>query len=206
MVFNSPNQAQVMALAGLFQCCALVDQLAKTGSIPDEQLEACLESLFIDSLNPYDVLGSSTALSGGIQTMQNMLTIENTAPQANTVRYAVGAVKLAGKLRGSSAMLHDIGERLEKTQRMRAHFTITHENIITNLAEIYVDTIGSFPYRIQVNGFQANLEQKVVAAKIRCLLFAAIRFAILWHRNGGRKRHLVFNRKLMLRLLKELPA
>lgn len=205
-MFSGPTQGQVIALAGLFQSCAAVDELARHGSVPNDVLETCLESLFIDSINPYDVFGGSTGLALGIETMQRLLTIEKASPQANILRYVIGVIQLAGRLLRHKRMLHEIATRLQNTQRMREHFPITHENIINNLAQLYQDTLSTFPYRIQVNGYAANLERKPVAARVRCLLFAAVRCAILWHRNGGRKRHLIFNRKQVLKLTKQLPA
>lgn len=205
-MLSKPSQGQVMALAGLFQCCALVDELARSGNVPGDQLEVCLESLFINSLNPADVFGSGSAVSHGIATLQRLITIDSGTPQAAVIRYAIGAIQLAGKLQRNSKMLRQIGSRLEETQRMREHFPLIHENIINNLAQLYQDTISTLSHRIQVNGFAANLQQPAVAARIRCLLFAAIRCAILWRRNGGSKRHLLFNRKQILNLLKQLPA
>lgn len=206
MLFSRPTREQAIALAGIFQCCGLVDELAKSGTADNEALETCLESLFIESSNACDVFPVGRTLAKGVETMQQLFVAEKRAANANILRYGVGVLQLAHKLRRSSAVLQQIGEQLQQTQRMHEHFSVSHENVITNLAQIYQDNISTFSYRIQVNGYAANLEQKLVAAKIRCLLFAGVRCAILWHRNGGRRHHLILYRRQVLSLLKQLSA
>jgi high frequency lysogenization protein len=56
--------------------------------------------------------------------------------------------------------------------------------------------------RIQVKGNAIYLQQPNVAERIRCLLFSAIRSAVLWRQLGGRKYHLLFYRKALIKTLK----
>jgi len=66
---------------------------------------------------------------------------------------------------------------------------------ISYLAALYQDTISQLPFRIHVTGKVEYLRDTLVANKIRALLLAGIRSAVLWHQLGGRRWHLFFYRK-----------
>ncbi len=60
--------------------------------------------------------------------------------------------------------------------------------------------------RIQVSGTPAQPQQPHVQHKVRALLLAAVRGAVLWRRVGGKRRHLLFGRKQMIEQAKILLA
>jgi high frequency lysogenization protein len=55
--------------------------------------------------------------------------------------------------------------------------------------------------RIQVSGNPAYLQQSGIAQRVRCLLFAGIRSAFLWHQVGGKRSHLLLRRDSLLAVL-----
>ncbi|WP_461480827.1 high frequency lysogenization protein HflD [Porticoccus sp.] len=208
MIFSEPSREQVIALAGIFQACQLVETLAKTGSVPSDRFSVCIESLF--QQNPPSteaVFGSLSNLQLGIESMQELITLRSQTQKSDTLRYVVGVIYLANKLRRNKSMLNLIGERLQQAAKQAEHFgSSSHANVIANLAQIYQDSISTFRYRIQVNGYAGYLQQDNIAQRIRCLLFAGIRAAILWHQLGGRRRHLLFNRQRLLQQLRDLQT
>lgn len=206
MLFSKPDRNQVIALAGVFQACQLVETLAKTGSVPSDRFGVCIESLFQQNPeNTEAVFGNLSNLQLGIESMQELITLQSRNQQPDTLRYVVGVVYLANKLRNKKAMLNVIGERLQQAGRQAEHFgASTHNNVIANLAQVYQDTISTFRYRIQVNGYAGYLQQEAIAQRVRCLLFAGIRAAVLWHQLGGHRRHLIFNRQQLLQQLRLL--
>jgi high frequency lysogenization protein len=204
-MFSKPTRDQIVALAGLFQSCQLVETLSKNGSVPADRFNVCIESLFQkDPETTEKVFGSLDNLQLGIESMQELITLNSQAKRSDTLRYVVGVIHLAKKLRQNKTMLNLIGERLDQASRQAEHFSTTHTNVIANLAQIYQDSISTFRYRIQVNGYASYLQQENIAQRIRCLLFSGIRSAILWHQLGGRRRHLILNRKDILAQLREL--
>ena len=50
-------------------------------------------------------------------------------------------------------------------------------------------------------GSAVYLQQSAVAARIRCMLFSAIRNAFLWRQLGGKRRHLLLQRKAFLEVI-----
>ncbi|PCJ90896.1 MAG: lysogenization regulator HflD [Porticoccaceae bacterium] len=206
-MFSKPTRDQIIALAGMFQSCQLVETLSKNGSVPADRFNVCIESLFQkDPETTEKVFGSLDNLQLGIESMQELITLNSQAKGSDTLRYVVGVIYLAKKLRQNKTMLNLIGERLDQASRQAEHFSMTHTNVIANLAQIYQDSLSTFRYRIQVNGYASYLQQENIAQRIRCLLFSGIRSAILWHQLGGRRRHLILNRKDILAQLRKLQS
>ncbi|WP_444939296.1 high frequency lysogenization protein HflD [Microbulbifer sp. JMSA002] len=198
---------QALALAGIFQSATLVERLAKTGTAPQAQLETGVYSLF--QLNPdrtEDVFAGAEKLLPGLQVSRQLLQSRQHPEYTDCLRYALSVLYLQRQLSKKGELLSIIGSRLEKAKIQAEHFAPTHENVFSNLASIYSDTLGTFRFRIQVLGDFNFLQQQRVANQIRSMLFAGIRSATLWRQLGGRRLHLLFQRKKLLRATDELIA
>ncbi|WP_299943680.1 high frequency lysogenization protein HflD [uncultured Microbulbifer sp.] len=198
---------QALALAGIFQAATLVERLAKTGTAPQVQLETGVFSLF--QLNPDHtdtVFGGAVNLLPGLQVSRQLLQSRQHPEYTDCLRYALSILYLQRQLSKKSALLSIIGNRLQKAKAQAEHFAPTHENVFSNLASIYSDTLGTFRFRIQVLGDFNYLQQQRIANQIRSMLFAGIRAATLWRQLGGRRLHLLFQRKKLLRSTNELIA
>ena len=156
-----------------------------------------------DSLR--DLYGSVDNLQSGINLMQAFLTdkIATDSKQREVINYVMSSTHLAGKLLSNSPMLDQIDKGIDNARQQAQHFSVTHENVCTNVASLYQETISKMRLRIQVLGSGVYLQQTAVAVRIRCMLFAAIRNAFLWRQLGGKRRHLLFYRKVLLKVLDE---
>ncbi len=195
----SKTEQQVLALAGMFQACGLVEKLAKTGICPQQPYRCSIESLFIQS--PEDTLavyGSVQQLQFGLELLGVLLQDHKNSQKNDCLKYALGVMHLQKKLSKKASMLNTIGERVSLAAEQAKHFESTHENVIGNIADIYSDTISTFRYRVQVSGDFNLLQQKRVANQIRALLLAAIRSATLWRQLGGSRLQLVLSRAKLL--------
>lgn len=185
-----------LALAGLFQATAMVDQVAKTGQVPSEAFRCSMESVL--DLNPTSTLdvygGNLSNLRLGLEVMRDLL---RPASQLHreALRYGLGVLHLQKKLAGRRDMLNVIGSRIEQANQQAQHFSSTHDNVIANLGTLYTETLSTFRFRIQVNGDYNYLQQQRIANQIRALLLSAVRSAILWRQVGGNRWQLLFNRK-----------
>ncbi|GAB2898288.1 high frequency lysogenization protein HflD [Microbulbifer echini] len=196
---------QALALAGIFQSATLVERLAKTGTAPQTQLETGVYSLF--QLNPdrtEDVFAGTENLLSGLQVSRQLLQSRQHPEYTDCLRYALSILYLQRQLSKKGELLSIIGNRLDKAKTQAEHFTPTHENVFSNLASIYSDTLGTFRFRIQVLGDFNYLQQQRIANQIRSMLFAGIRSATLWRQLGGRRLHLLFQRKKLLQATNEL--
>lgn len=185
-----------LALAGIFQATALVEQVAKTGHVPTDAYKTSIDSIL--DLNPANTLavygGSAANLRLGLEVMRELLQ-PNSQKYRETLRYGLGVLHLQKKLAGRKDMLNVIGSRIGQIKQQAEHFTTTHENVIGNMGNLYSETLSTFRFRIQVNGDYNYLQQQRIANQIRALLLAAIRSAMLWRQVGGNRWQLLLNRK-----------
>lgn len=195
---------QTIALAAIFQFATQVEQLAKTGHVAQEEFKVAVDSLF--SQNPENTLavyGKISHLESGLNALIDSLKRKPTRSN-DCVRYVMGILHLQRRLEKRGDMLNIIASRLDKSRQQVEHFSVTHDNVIAGLAEIYSDTISTFSFRIQVMGEYQHLQQPRVANQIRTLLFAGIRSAVLWRQLGGRRLKIILNRNKMLRIAEQL--
>ena len=186
---------QTIALAGIAQAVALVQQLATTGSADSNALEAGIASLFIsDEQGAAHVYGGLSGLKLGLEQLnEQMGGLKIANPEQ--ARYAASLVFLEGQLSKQPAMLKTIFAGIERAQAQSEHFGLLHENVLANLGDIYHSTISTLQPRIMVNGEQEFLSRPDIVNKIRACLLAGIRSAILWRRCGGTRWKFLFYRK-----------
>jgi len=205
MIYKKPTENQLLALFGIFQSCCLVEKLSKHGLISENSFKASMESLLHKNPeNTLAVFGSLNNLSLGVQSVKTLLTSDFDAESSEILRYVIGVMYLAKKLRNNKTASLMVKEGLEQSTGQVDYFSSTHANVVASIAQIYQDSFGVFFYRITVNGHIDYLKQDHIVRRIRCLLFSAIRSAMLFHQIGGRKRHLIFNKKYVLKKIKAL--
>jgi high frequency lysogenization protein len=101
---------------------------------------------------------------------------------------------LQKKLSRSPKMLTTLTQRLRQTQKQVDYFTLTHPTVITNLSDIYLNTISTFKFRIIILGSQRVLHARENMDKVRALLLAGVRAAVLWKQVGGSRIQILFSR------------
>jgi len=186
---------QTIALAGIAQAAALVQQLATTGTADSAALEASIGSLFInDEHGIANVFGGVSGIKLGIDQLNIQMTgFKIVNPEQ--ARYSASLVFLENQLSRQPDMLKTIFTGIERAQSQTEHFGLLHENVLANLGDIYHSTISTLQPRIMVNGEQEYLSRPDIVNKIRSCLLAGIRSAILWKRCGGTRWKFLFFRK-----------
>ncbi len=186
---------QTIALAGIAQAAALVQQLAATGTADPAAMEASIASVLkIDSDNVIDVYGGLEGIKLGLKQLNEQMTgYKITNPEQ--ARYSASLVFLENQLSGRKDLLKTIQIGITKAQSQSEYFGLLHENVLANLGEVYQSTISTLQPGIMVNGEQAYLSKPDVANKIRACLLAGIRSAILWKQCGGTRWKFLFFRK-----------
>jgi high frequency lysogenization protein len=195
---------QTIALAGVAQAAALVQQLATTGTADATAMEASIGSVLkIDTDTVLDVYGSLAGLHLGLVQLQQQMTNYKIA-NAEQARYSASLVFLENQLSKQPKSLKIITTGVEKAQIQAGHFGLLHENVIANLADIYSNTISKLQPRIMVNGDSHYLTNTHTADKIRACLLAGIRSVILWRQCGGTRWKFLFYRKKIQAELEKL--
>jgi high frequency lysogenization protein len=195
---------QTIALAGVAQAAALVQQLATRGTCDQEALNASIGSVLkIDSESVLDVYGGLNGLKLGLGQLKSQMTgyrVDN----PEQARYAATLVFLENQLSSRKDLLDAIRIGVEKAQAQSEHFGLLHENVLANLGEVYHRTVSTLQPRIMVNGEQTYLSRPDTVNKIRALLLAGIRSVILWKQCGGARWKFIFYRKKIQKELEDL--
>ena len=197
---ESNTQNRTIALAALFQCVSGVNQIANTGNVDADLYKTCLHSILKENpASAEDLYGSLANLKTGLKTMMYQLgsgqmTPDGKPKELETTRYALGLIHLENKLKNNNAIFEQLMNGIKATQEKLEHFAIDHENITASLAELYANTISNIGPKIMIQGDQSHLANPKNAAKIRALLLAGIRAALLWRQAGGSRWKLLFER------------
>ncbi len=186
---------QTIGLAGIAQATYLVHQLATTGKVDKDAMQASLNSLLIlDTENPVDIYGGLAGIKIGLEQLSSQLST-NKITHPDQARYAASLVFLESKFANDTAMQTKVQTKIKIAQKQSEHFGIQHDNVIANLADIYHSTISTIKPRIMVNGDQSFLSSTDIINKIRALLLAGIRSAMLWKQCGGTRWRFIFYRR-----------
>ncbi|MGF1723303.1 high frequency lysogenization protein HflD [Photobacterium nomapromontoriensis] len=196
---------RTIAFAGICQAIKLVQKIARDGHCDNDALEASLNSIIVTNpSNTIEIYGNEANLRIGLEVLA--AEIDNTPSGNDMTRYLVSVMALERKLASRRDCMQQLGDRIETTKRQIGHFELLEDQMLSNLASIYLDIISPLGPRIQVTGTPAHLQQQSVQHKVRALLLAAIRSAVLWRQVGGKRRHLIFGRKQMVEQAKILLA
>ncbi|MEW5790418.1 MAG: high frequency lysogenization protein HflD [Pseudomonadota bacterium] len=191
---------RTLALAGIFQAAYQVQQLARHGTLDNEQLEIAVHSILnMTPTSAEAVYGGADRLRTGLEQLQRVLVKQQGPAEQELMRYVVALLILERQSAKRPAMLEEMGRGIRRAQAQAEHFSATHGNVIANLAGIYSDTISTLTPRIMVSGDPAYLSNPDNANRIRALLLAGIRSAVLWRQRGGSHWRLLFRRGALAR-------
>ncbi|OEF25350.1 high frequency lysogenization protein HflD [Vibrio rumoiensis] len=196
---------RTIAFAGICQAVALVQQVARNGQCDSAAFETALKT--ITNMNPrntLDVFGDESNLKLGLETL--IKGIDSTPSGSETTRYIISIMALERKLNSRPDSMAQLGDRLSTVERQTEHYDLFDDQMISNLASVYLDVISPVGPRIQVSGTPEILQQTINQHKVRALLLAGVRCAVLWRQVGGKRRHLILNRKKMVEQAKILLA
>lgn len=198
MEANTQNRA--IAMAAIFQCVDGVSQIANRGQIDESIYHTAINSVLNDDADTAaDLYGSLSNLKTGLGSMMSQLSTSQVAPNGQprdmeATRYALALLQLEKKLSNNPEMFQQLLEGIKDTQKKLEFFDIEHENITAALADIYANTVSKIGPKIMVKGDQTHLANPNNAAKIRTLLLAGVRAALLWRQAGGNRWKLLVER------------
>jgi len=200
---NSERE-RCIALAGLFQAAELASQVARRGIADTAAMEASIHSLFqVDADSVEEVYAGLSGVTIGLKAICAQLA-DGKNRNIDITRYVISLLHLERKLSKRSAMLDQIGEGIKTTAGRLDHFHLLHPNIMAGLAEIYTSTVSQLRPRIMVQGDPLHLQNSENINRVRALLLAGIRSAMLWRQCGGGRLQILLGRKKMLDITRSL--
>lgn len=191
-----PIENQTLALAGIFQSASLIEQLAYNGELNQAAYDCSLDSLFtFDAPTAIDVFGNLAGLSRGLKALTQYLGGENQNSGKNVAYYVLSMIKIASCLKRDQKMATLIQTGLQNIETQATDFEMSRASLVSKIDGLYQDTISTINPRIMIRGEQDYLGNSANAGRIRVLLLAGVRAAVLWHQLGGSKWKLMISRK-----------
>ena len=207
MSSSAAETDRVLAFAGILQALGMVQQTAQGERSDDNALQTSIASVLkLDADSTVDVYGSEQNVYHGLRLVETQLAKQNKKPDMELSRYLVTLLHLQGKLGKRTDLLAMIRQGVERARSQADLFPITHPNILASLAETYSTTISTLQPRLMIKGDEHLLRDPAVTNKIRALLLAAMRSAVLWRQLGGSRLGLLFSRHKLVRVAEQLLA
>lgn len=194
-----------LALAGMFQAAVLVRDLARNGIVDEEAFQTTIGSIYqIDADSVSAVYGGVAGLRLGFNELVNLFNNEKARNDPAISRYVISMIHLERKLTKNPEMLQLLTRRVHYAVNQAGYFSKTHPTVIASLADIYINTLGTLNFRIQVLGQAKFLNQEAVIKKVRALLLAGVRSTVLWRQVGGKRWQLFLWRNKLTKIAKQL--
>lgn len=191
------DQEQVIALAALFQAASLVRDIAHRGHAEPAAFAVCLASLV--RLEPPD----NAAVYGGVANLRwglRLLCEQLQQPRdMELTRYIISLLTLERKLGKRPTLVRRIRAGVEASIARLDRYSVVDDAMIADFAQIYTSTLSTLTPRIEVQGSSLYLLNPDNQSRIRALLLAGVRAAILWRNSGGGRLTLLFRRNALLR-------
>lgn len=204
---NEKNKNQTLALAGVLQAAELVNELATHGNCNLQAFATSIKSIYtLDAIDCEAVYNhNATGLTLGLATLEKLLTEEKVMLKKMTLRYFFSLLYLERKFIKDKEYILKLRELIQKIIS-RADFVEDplSSSILADSADAYTATLTKFNFRILIQGNQHYLSQLDNLNKIRTLLLAGIRSAVLWRQLGGNRWQLLFGRRKILAMVREL--
>lgn len=196
---------RVLALAGVVQAAALVNDIA-TGQRADEQsLNSTLGSILkTEATDVPDVFGGLHGLGFGLQRLTSLLGDQQNSADVVVLRYTLSLMQLQHKVMRRRALKQVLEDGIRRAREQFRHFGLTHENVLANLADIYLHSAGTIQPRIMVTGDAVHLQNQRIINMVRSLLLGGLRAAVLWRQCGGSRWMLLFMRSSLHKEAKRL--
>lgn len=186
---------QAVALMGLLQATTQVHAIATRGITGQDDLTASLRTLFkFDAQDVLDVYGGLRGLRLGIRVANDLFVEKDFAGHVPSVRYAV-------ELLGRERQIARDGQRMAhlrtSLEQISSDFGLSEDDAVFDagcigaIAEVFEQTLSRDGGRIQVFGAREHLQREANVARVRALLLAGFRSAVLWRQLGGSRLRLL---------------
>ncbi len=190
---------QTLALIGLYQSLALVQNIAWEGNSQHSCMVPTVESIL--KLNPdqfIEVYGSTENLRLGIQTLKTALQNKSEKHAVERTRYAINLMYLASKLEENKQAFSSLGSQIERISNQYESVADSFEDITQDLGGLYREHVSPLGPKVIIEGDPVYLKMDQNASKIRALLLAGIRSIILWKQANGKRWTLLLGRRSLL--------
>ena len=177
---------QTIALAGLYQSCYVVSNIAWKGEYNEQDFLPLVNSILqIDSTIVKDIYIDTDNIKSGFTYLKKQIIGDIFTRSSETRRYIESLKILSNHLMDNQKTIGLIQTLLKELEENTSDLTTDQK--AQKLSELYQKTLSKFEPRIIVNGENKYLTDPIQASRIRTALFAGVRATLLWEQLGGSK-------------------
>lgn len=192
------DRDRALALSAVFQAAAAVQQIARRGAAEASELEVLLYSLFqTDPDSVEAVFGQGGRLASGARVLVEQLE-GGVRRNLELSRYVIQILKLERKLSADRTLLGHVRGGLDEARARLREAPLLDPELLAQLAELYSRTLSRLQPRIIVQGEARQLQNPANVHRIRALLLAGVRAAVLWRQCGGSTWQILLGRRRLL--------
>jgi len=182
-------QNRTIALAGTFQACKLVQDLARSGTVNKAAEQASLQSLLVlDAVNTQSVFAGIDGVKYGLEALKDGINTSIDQLKVELFRYVISLSHLQKQLYKNEKQYKNFANRVETLSKYKG------DDLQHACSEIYKDIISPLRPQIIVQGEKGHLSSDGMAERVRSLLLAGIRSTVLWKQNNGSYLSLMLQR------------
>jgi high frequency lysogenization protein len=203
-MISADLQGRATALAAITQSIEVAFDLARVNRLSTAPLLCLTESLF--QINPDStraIYAAGDQLALGVSRCKERLD----APMRQDEAFLSTGLQITGlakKLLSQPATQQSLRAGLEAAALYRAKASsadAAQAEAEKALADLYQEHVSPLGPKIILRGEPRLLQQPEIAAKIRTVLLAGVRAAVLWRQLGGTPWQLIFKREQLKRAL-----
>jgi len=192
-------QERTIALSGVFQCCGMVQSLARQGQTDDSEEQALVQSISIlDAVSTPSIYGGISGVNTGLNYLSKGILTTTSPDHLEVIRYATQILTLQRGLYADHTRFAEFATEVERLSSK------SQDDVILACSHIYQSFVSPLRPQIIVQGEEKFLQQENIPERIRTLLLAAIRSAVLWQQKGGGRFRLIWERTRMQNAAKDL--
>ncbi len=192
-------EERTIALAGILQSCAQVQALARTGEFNQAVVDSAIQSILIlDAVNTPAVYGGLDGVRSGLEMIANGILDSPQMEDVELIRYAMSLLLLHNQLYRDDRAFGEFGVAVEQLSRHSG------DELISACSDLYQKFISDMRPQIIVQGEQGFLQRDDVPPKVRALLLAGLRSAVLWGQKGGNRFRLLWEKRKYRNVARQL--
>lgn len=201
---------RTVALAGIYQAAEITQSLARTGHYREESMTVMVASLLaLNSSNTQSIYGGVAGVVPGLKVIHNRMVSQADIADFELGRYVFSLMQLANRLSQNAEMAGLIQTRITELHVAGVTDDIVKRSgvpdgelkidgapdVFAFLASIYSDTISNLVPQIIVHGEHGYLADEKIVNRVRTSLLSGVRSAYLWTQLGGRKWHMLYQKR-----------
>jgi len=183
---------RTIALAAILQVSEQVQNLARRGAGAEAQIQPLMQSILVlDALNTASVYGGVEGVKRGLELVAEGTLNSPAGDHIELLRYAMSLLTLTEQIQKRPDQYQSFGQDIDGLSAYQ------DEEFLTACSDLYKKYISGLQPQIIVQGEEDFLQRDDIPVRIRSLLLAGIRAAVLWRQKGGGRFKLLWERGKM---------